>query len=60
MPDAVDVLAKLKEREERMTKRNEKLAEDLANNKLRLREVKKRIRAIERVNKKIAQKRTES
>ena len=56
MPE-VNILAKLKEREEKLNTRIEKLTSDLANSKLKLRELKKRIRGMERVNKKVAAKR---
>lgn len=53
MPDLNERIEKLKAREDRMNKRIAKLIDDLATTKLRLREVKKQLRASERLAKKM-------
>jgi uncharacterized protein YoxC len=58
VPDLTEQIEKLKAQEERITKKIEKLTDDLANNKLRLREVRKRIRANERLAKKMSPAKT--
>jgi predicted nucleic acid-binding Zn-ribbon protein len=57
MPESpIDRIEKLRTREERLNKRIEKLTDDLANNKLRLRDVRKQIRASERLAKAVKEK----